>query len=190
MNCGRGELCHCFFWWEICPWVQHQFVDLDVAREAAAAYYSVTPANLWSRQDSLDSFLFEDHFHIGVAPADHIRRISFIIPRREDWFSASDPERLAIVCEYCKPLLKLRLKRGFQLDITWSLPEVVEGENLGVLRPIVDTLRGEGVIVTLRGRPYLIRDYRDISDFFDMPLDEWRTKWRIIAQDDNERRQA
>jgi hypothetical protein len=68
--------CRCFYWWQLPVWAQYQFVGVDTAKEAVAAYYRAMQSNrLGNRLDELEYFLTIDHFHLGVKPYDHIRRL-------------------------------------------------------------------------------------------------------------------
>ena len=120
------SLCCCFDWWELPTWVQHQFVGVDVAREATEAYYRNTRiTRLCSdRLDQLTSFLNTDHFNLGAKPADHIRRdelrlspSSHIKDRSGTSHYFETETGYELFEREMQSLLQIRVKNGFQLII-------------------------------------------------------------------------
>jgi hypothetical protein len=184
----RGRPCGCFHWWELPFWVQAKFVGLEVAKEAAAAYYrSGLPKSSSKQLEMLDNILSTDHFHVGVRPADHLRRfeIDLRMFNFEDYFSEDEYDDTWLqrteFKEQFPALLKLRLKRGFELVVqtTWS-PYTLHLMGLDLLNqmlPIVNTLSEAGTqFCVLAWHSFLEKNF-DVSDRFTLPSEQWVSKW-------------
>ncbi|KAH9863729.1 hypothetical protein J1614_009661 [Plenodomus biglobosus] len=89
-----GQPCDCFKWSDLPVGMRHQYVGTDVAKEVIAAYYRAIPSEQFSTQlDRLKDCLLMDHFHLGVIPADHIRRIELELNESDSMNTASYPPR-------------------------------------------------------------------------------------------------
>jgi hypothetical protein len=77
----KDSPCGCFRHYEVPVWVQHLSVGSATARETAAAYYkSMAPARL-EGITTIWPFQMTDHWHLGLTPANHIRRLSITVGR-------------------------------------------------------------------------------------------------------------
>jgi hypothetical protein len=79
-QCGASR-CLCFQYRTITLWVQDQFVGVDVAQEAAKAYYKLMPPARLKAISLIWPYLNTDHWHLGLVPANHIRRFSLTVNR-------------------------------------------------------------------------------------------------------------
>jgi hypothetical protein len=185
----RHEPCACFRWWQLPFWVQHQFVGFEVAKEAAAAYYRAgLPRRLSSGFSELDDMLSTDHFHLGVRPFDHLRRLELgLSVLKYTFFVGSGPEdhknsqrhQLDIIKTQSRALLKMRLKRGFELILktAWcrDLPEGLS--LLDEMPPVVNVLKLTGVSVRVMAwHAPSSKDY-DVSDYYTLPKEQWKSRW-------------
>jgi hypothetical protein len=185
----KGDSCRCFFWWDHPIWVQPAFVGQQVAKEAAAAYYRTTPMCMEQHFDvrDMETFMLHDRFHVDIRPADHLRQLQFWIESTEKnelgtWVDGCiSRDRLPDLVNYLKPLLKIRLKRGFRLTIHWSDLDMESGYELAALRPIVRPLRDAGAHVEVLSSIYGTRGAYDVSDFYELSLSEWQSKWQHAA---------
>jgi hypothetical protein len=180
----RHTSCACFRWWQLPFWVQHQFVGLEVAKEAAAAYYREgLPKHLSTRLDDLDAMPSVDHFHLGVKPTDHLRRLEldlsvfkygFVVGAGPGDHKKNQRHRLDIIEQQSFALLKTRLRRGFELILktAWcrDLPEGLS--LLDEMSPVVNVLKltGASVRVVAWHAPSS-KDY-DVSDYFTLPKEQ------------------
>lgn len=185
----KGDSCQCFFWWDLPLWVQPAFVGHQVAKEAAAAYYR-TMAQHWTSDldvQDMNSFMLHDRFHLGVRPADHLRQLQFWIESTEknelgDWLEGHiSRECLPDLEDYLRPLLEIRVKKGFTLVIRWSDQNMESGHKLEALRFIVRPLRDAGAHVKVMSFVYGMQDCHDVSDFYEMSWLEWHSKWQRAA---------
>jgi hypothetical protein len=184
----RDRPCRCFYWWELPFWVQAQFVGLEVAKEAAAAYYRSGVPTWFSEQlEMLDGMLSTDHFHLGVRPADHLRRFEIDLKMLafELNYSYGEHEDIdgirAAFKQQLPALLKLRMKRGFELALktSWSpySPRLIGVDILDDMLPIVTTLREAGTQICMLARHPVLEKNLDVSDYFTLPLEQWVPKW-------------
>jgi hypothetical protein len=181
----KGESCQCFFWWDFSIWVQPAFVGPQVAREAAAAYYRTLP--LWMKYldvHDMKSFMLHDQFHLDIRPADHLRQLYFWIEVTEmnELGHCFDRhvgrEFLPRLEEYLRPLMEIRLKKSFNLKIRWADEDMESGHKLEALRSLIRPLRDAGAHVQILSSVYGMHGLYDVSDFYELPLSEWQSKWQ------------
>ncbi|KAH7079945.1 hypothetical protein BKA63DRAFT_590186 [Paraphoma chrysanthemicola] len=158
------ESCQCFCLDELPHIVQHQIVGLEMAREVAIAYYKAMPDDrLGYDITTLATFLMKDHFHLGIVPADHMRRLHITI----------SPIRcpklvMQVHGEYCislegqqlakksmGSLAKIQQKDGFWLIITlgggiWGSRT---DQTMEAMRPVYKNLKQTGMRTHVYGRP-------------------------------------
>ena len=186
-KCGRDS-CRCFHWWELPLWVQHQHVGMDVAKEVAKAYYR----NMSGRQldahhlHELTNFLSEDHFHLGVKPLDHIRRLELSL--EEDSF-IKDEDRLEYFIQskdgqdtfqhHFETLLDVRVKKSFHLTIKlkWDGDHIYCMPALERSRKVVHALMKEGAKVTVLAFEMNYRKEYNVSDYYALAPEDWQEKW-------------
>ncbi|KAH7086252.1 hypothetical protein FB567DRAFT_527503 [Paraphoma chrysanthemicola] len=162
-SCDR-EPCQCFCLDELPHITQHQIVGLEMAREVAIAYYKAMPDDrLGYDITSLATFLTKDHFHLGIVPADHIRRLhitispvkcpKLVMHAHGEYCISLEGQQL--VKKSMGSLAKIQQKDGFQLCITlgdgiWaSRPE----QTMEALRPVYKNLKQAGMRIHVYGRP-------------------------------------
>jgi hypothetical protein len=171
--------CRCFDWWELPTWAQHQFVDMDTAREVAAAYYRlIQPKCLGKELHELQDFLSVDHFHLGVKPTDDIRRLEINLDTgRVD--STSFYEALLPLLEDDCVLYKVRAMRSFHLSfkLLWEGSHAQDTPVLQYTRPIVTKLQKAGAKVSLLAFQTTLRHTYDVSDYYTLNASDWATKW-------------
>ncbi|KAH7394520.1 hypothetical protein BKA66DRAFT_302971 [Pyrenochaeta sp. MPI-SDFR-AT-0127] len=192
------DACSCFYWWELPAWAQHQFVGLEVAKEVVVAYYrAMRPVRITNQLGQLADFLYIDHFHLGVKPADHIRRLELNLHQspidyHKDYLSLlAGGEVLQVYEQNLKALLDVRIKRGFQLSfkIFWHGHGVTYNLALKQFHHIADKFKEAGASVTVLAWHTYLRKIYDASDYFTMPQTQWVTKWSgKIRQDIRNRR--
>ncbi|KAI4916546.1 hypothetical protein J4E85_010202 [Alternaria conjuncta] len=184
----RGDSCRCFHWWELPLWVQHQYVGMDVAVEVAKAYYR----NMSGRQlnayhlHELTDFLSEDHFHLGVKPLDHIRRLELSL---EEYAFLQDEGQMEHsiqtkngqdIFQHCfEGLLDVRVKKGFHLTIKlqWDGDHIYCMPALERSLKVVHTLMKEGAKVTVLAFEMNYRKEYNVSDYYALSQEDWQAKW-------------
>lgn len=125
----EGKRCQCFKFDEMPLYVQHQVVGINVAREVVTAYYkTMYPESLEYDIHDLHTFLTRDHFHLGLIPADHIRRLCILISPvhnsglamqiQGNTLLSSDGQH--VVRTSLKALSLVPNKKGFRLNIVFS----------------------------------------------------------------------
>ena len=153
-----------FHWKRMTLWTLPPFVGLDIAKEAAAVYYSKLPASIVSGSHIhlLEKFLTVDHLFLDITPADHIRHLNLTIsPNQCGSLSTSLSARqissagLSIVQRNLKALRKLRFKNDFRLTITIVRdlrgPDMVKV--VQAIGPICRQLKADGVKIIIWGYP-------------------------------------
>jgi hypothetical protein len=167
--------------------VRREFVGLDVAKETVATYYRTVGLPRTVYYYEIKFQLLRDHFHIGVLPVDHIRRIEHEIDDVvKDIFENRDEARQLYIVDCYRQLDKIRQKNGFILSLRseWGVIVAPYYSVLNHLRPIFMNFRDSGAIVSLVvTHEYTGKDY-DISDIIGMEINEWEEKWRNILRDD------
>jgi hypothetical protein len=181
-------------------WLQHQFVGVEVAQEAAASYYrSVHPIRYSTMIYSLEGLLSNDHFHLGVVPFQHVRRLKIAmgkhtyLPLRGDLacYDSTHPTQT----EWIIPaLLKIRVKSGFHLTLetTWN-GELPDGLiQLDRMRAVLKELQAADAKVTITAFHDRLQKSYDISDLLvgwpDLPQWEWEKQWRARVRKDLKRK--
>lgn len=169
------DTCRCFGWWELPCWAHHECVGMDVATEVVKAYYrntrslSVEPDHL----EDLTNLLYRDHFHLGVKPLDHIRRLEIplgqdvLIGRGEKTsYNLQSMESLETFQYHFEVLLDVRVKKGFQLTIllTWHSFYIYYMPALERSRAVVNKLLMEDAKVTVRAWETRGFEEYDLSD--------------------------
>ena len=187
VNCGRDS-CRCFHWWELPLWVQHQYVGMDVAKEVAKAYYCIMSGRQLDANHlhELTDFLSEDHFHLGVKPLDHIRRLelsfgeeAYIQDERRLKHSFQTKNGQDIFQHCFEELLDLRVKKGFHLTIKlqWDGAYIYCMPALERSRKVVRALMKEGAKVTVLAFEMNYRKEYNVSDYYALSQEDWQAKW-------------
>ena len=184
----RGDSCRCFHWWELPLWAQHQYVGMDVAKEVAKAYYRIMSGRQLDvhQLHELTNFLSEDHFHLGVKPLDHIRRLELSL---REYAYIQDEGRILHsiqtkngqdIFQHCfEELLDVRVKKGFHLTIKleWNDAHIYCMPALERSRKVVHALMKEGAKVTLLAREMDYRKEYNVSDYYALSQEDWQAKW-------------
>jgi hypothetical protein len=193
------DTCRCFDWWELPCWADHECVGMDVATEVVKAYYrstrslSVEPDHL----ENLTDLVYRDHFHLGVKPLDHIRRLE--IPLRQNVFigrgeqtryKLQSMEGLETFQYHFEVLLNVRVKKGFQLRIllTWHSFHIYCMPALERSREVVNKLLMEDAKVTVRACDTRGFGEYDVSDYYTLSSIDWQKKWIWKVQKDRRRK--
>ncbi|KAF2820696.1 hypothetical protein CC86DRAFT_116706 [Ophiobolus disseminans] len=155
--------CNCFHCDELPLFIQHDLVGMDMAREVAAAYYRAMPPDRFKFDiTSLRYYLMEDHFHLGVVPAEHIRRLRIIVSPVECAELAEEiNEKICIsargqelVDANLQELDVIRYKYGFRLTVV--LGSGISGawtdSTMEAFRDTYDMLTAAGVRFRVYGR--------------------------------------
>jgi hypothetical protein len=179
--------CTCFSDSELPVCVRRDFVGLDVAKEVVASYYGTFGMHLGcSFSAFFDDHLFEDHFHVGVLPVDHVRQVEIDVGSWDNWLHGTGAVCMEMFEYYHERLDKIRLKRGLQISLrsNWNRIIVFGYSKAKGLCNFFADLRESGAIVSLLVyHRYTSKKY-DITDIFDMEIYEWEEKWRHILRDD------
>ncbi|KAL1795291.1 hypothetical protein ACET3X_007107 [Alternaria dauci] len=190
--------CRCFDWWELPCWADHQCVGMDVAIEVVKAYYrntrslSVEPDHF----EDLTALVSRDHFHLGVKPLDHIRRL--IVPFCHEVLIEQGKQRnnnlqslagLDNFQHHLEVLLDVRVKKGFELTIllTWHAFFIYCMPALERSRTVVDKLLMEGVKVTILAWDTEGAQEYDVSDYYTLSSVDWQRKWIWKVKKDHRR---
>jgi hypothetical protein len=173
-----GDCCDCFMWWELPLWVQHQFVGFEVAREVATAYYRIGPSKRFSYQKNLRAILLKDLFHLGIKPADHLRRLEI------DLDGYNTHAQVVALEKQLPSLLELRLKKGFDLVLKTRLLSQPR-KTLHVLDkmvPVVTELKqaGANVCASSTVRPYEFRP--NVPNILILTSEQWTPTWRATLE--------
>jgi hypothetical protein len=182
------DACRCFQWWKLPFWVQHQYVGMDVAVEVAKAYYRNALAFRLGPKylEDLTGMLSQDHFHLGIKPADHIRRLE--IPLHPHAWIEDDKKRtyriegmhgLDVFQRRFEVLLDVRVKLGFHLIIR-LLSDGFLVDSISALersRSVVNKLLEEGATVTVLASDTLSDKEHDVTDYYMLSLVDWQKKW-------------
>jgi hypothetical protein len=170
-----GDCCDCFKWWELPLWVQHQFVGFEVAQEVAAAYYRIGPSNHFGHQENLRTMLSNDLFHLGIKPANQLRRLEI------DLEEYNTPAELVALEEQLPSLLELRLKKGFDLVIMtrWHSRPCKTLRVLDKMVPVVTELKKAGVNVRAVAS-HLVFGKLDMPNILTLTSEQWIPTWRGI----------
>jgi hypothetical protein len=179
--------CTCFSDSELPVCLRRDFVGLDVAKEAVASYYGTCVIHLGCGFSTFfDDYLFEDHFHVGVLPVDHIRQIEIDVGSWDNWLNGTGAGCLETFESYRGKLDKIRLKRGLQISLrsNWHHIIVFGYSKVKGLCKLFTDLRESGAIVSLLVHHRYTNKKYDITDIFDMEIHEWEEKWRHILRDD------
>lgn len=193
----KGNDCNCFRWWQLPAWVQHQFVGLEVAKEAVAAYYrAMQPNRIGNQLGQLEGFLSIDHFHLGIKPADHIRRLELNLDQPHIDIKIGrrclleSQEGLRFLDRNLQALLDIRVKRGFQLSLKliWHGTVLPYNSALRTSRSVAEKLTEAGAIVKILARHTHLHKTYDVSDYFQSSRTEWETKWSNKIRKDIDRR--
>jgi hypothetical protein len=196
----EGEVCQCFSWRDYSIWLQPRFVGMQVAMEAAAAYYRIMPVVNPRSLQHLRNYLVNDQFHLGVRPVDHVRRIYLTIT--PSVMARQSPNRGPTSTDYLlRPSTPLHVLREIPvktslhlvLRMYWCLGDT--GAYLEALRPVVGELKDAGarvqVLTPIRLRDYFTgragvefdgKKHFDTSDYYDLPLEEWKVVWENISE--------
>lgn len=193
------DICRCFDWWELPCWAHHECVGMDVATEVVKAYYrntrslSVEPDHL----ENLTDLVCRDHFHLGVKPLDHIRRLEIplhqdvLIGRGEQTrYKLQSMEGLEIFQYHLEVLLDVRVKKGFQLTIllTWQSFHIYCMPALERSRAVVNKLLMEDAEVTVRAWETRGFEEYDVSDYYTLSSVDWQKKWIWKVKKDHRRK--
>jgi hypothetical protein len=196
----EGEVCQCFSWRDYSIWLQPRFVGMQVAMEAAAAYYRVMPIENPRSLQHLHNYLVNDQFHLGVRPVDHVRRIYLTI--NSTVMALRSPDRDTTSTDYLlRPSTPLHVLREIPVKMVFHLVLRMECRSadteayLEALRPVVGELKDAGarvqVMTPIRPRVNLTghagvdfdgRKHFDTSDYYDLPLEEWKVVWENISE--------
>lgn len=173
--------CRCYLLSDLPVWVFPQFMGDQVATEAAESYYRVKHmAVAADGLPDLEAFLANDHLHMGIKPSNFMRQLSLHIETTEEnelgYMDIEDFDKLKM---YLKPLLDLRLKQGFHLDFLIVGEGDMPIDVLEALRFVVVPFKTAGSIVKVKLNTYQGFD-DEISDFYDVPIDEWVNKREAI----------
>jgi hypothetical protein len=196
-----GEVCHCFSWSNFSIWLQPRFVGMQVATEAVAAYYRVMQPDKPRYLQHLHDCLVNDHFHLGVRPVDHVRRIhlnmdpSVLAPHSPNRDPTSTGTPLDVLRE-------IPIKSNFHLTLRMNRALCSTAPHLESLRSVICELKDAGarvqIMTPIRPRnPFGVNQgvryegwkHFDISDYYDMPFDEWKVMWENISDAELAKRQ-
>jgi hypothetical protein len=166
---------------------------MQVATEAAAAYYRFMQPDKPRYLQHLHDCLLNDHFHLGVRPVDHVRRIhlnmdpSILAPRSPNRDPTSTGTPLDVLRE-------IPIKSNFHLTLRMNRALGNTAPHLESLRPVICELKDAGACVQILtpsrasnpfgvnpGVRYEGRKHFDISDYFDKPFEEWKVMWENIS---------
>jgi hypothetical protein len=141
----------------------------------------------------MDGMLSVDHFHLGVKPADHVRRLELDFGEFKYHFvvSAGAEEhnnrcrRLETVKKQTQALLSLRVKRGFELVLKTSwhdqFPEALS--LLDELSPVINVLKLTGARVRVMAWHFHLEKHYDVAGYFSLPAEQWKAKWWAMMMD-------
>lgn len=155
--------------------VQVPYVGTTIAKEAALAYYRSSLIVIRNQQVlRLSHILLHDAFNLGITPADHIRHLELDLTAFDD-----DEVQLALFSTELPALLLLRHKATLHLRLKlkrkWRGHMRLEADFRDV-GPVLRELRDGGAGVEIM--VYLgCRHGYDVSDYFDMPVEQWARKW-------------
>ena len=158
-----------------------------VATEVVKAYYrstrslSVEPDHL----EDLTDLVYRDHFHLGVKPLDHIRRLE--IPLRQDVLigrgeqtrcKLQSTEGLETFRYHLEVLLNVRVKKGFQLTIllTWHAFHIYCMPALERSRAVVNKSLTEDAKVSVLAWDIEGLEEYDVSDYYTLSSVDWQKK--------------
>jgi hypothetical protein len=170
-----------------------------VATEVVKAYYrstrslSVEPDHL----EDLTDLVYRDHFHLGVKPLDHIRRLE--IPLRQDVLigrgeqtrcKLQSTEGLETLRYHLEVLLNVRVKKGFQLTIllTWHAFHIYCMPALERSRAVVNKSLTEDAKVSVLAWDIEGLEEYDVSDYYTLSSVDWQKKWIWKVQKDHRRK--
>jgi len=134
----------------------------------------------------LTNFLSEDHFHLGVKPLDHIRRLELSL---QEYAYIQDEGQMQHsiqtkngqdIFQHCfEELLDVRVKKGFHLTIKlqWNGAEIYCMPALERTRKVVHALMKEGAKVTLIARDIDYHKEYNVSDYYTLAPEDWQGKW-------------
>ena len=190
-----GDNCRCFLWWELPLWVQHQYVGMDVAKEVTKAYYRKMSGRQLDANNlhELTHFLSKDHFHLGVKPLDHIRRLELTLAPDatiQDGGRSKDPIQskggLDVFQHHLEKLLDVRVKKGFHLTIKleWNGALIYCTPVLQRSRRVVNALMKEGVVVTVVVWEKSQQEEYIVSDYYALAPEAWQAKWIKKVRED------
>ncbi|CAN9402463.1 unnamed protein product [Alternaria alternata] len=174
-------------------------VGMYVATEVVKAYYrstrslSVEPDHL----EDLTDLVYRDHFHLGVKPLDHIRRLE--IPLRQDVLigrgeqtrcKLQSTEGLETFRYHLEVLLNVRVKKGFQLTIllTWHAFHIYCMPALERSRAVVNKSLTEDAKVSVLAWDIEGLEEYDVSDYYTLSSVDWQKKWIWKVQKDHRRK--
>ncbi|KAF2853554.1 hypothetical protein T440DRAFT_476800 [Plenodomus tracheiphilus IPT5] len=154
-----GKVCNCFKWSSLPNWMRHQYVGIQVAKEVVAAYYRAMPLEQLSIPlDRLRDVLLIDHFHLGVRPVDHIRRIKISLHDEDICHGVGwdcrriDMTGMQMLKLNLSALLDVRLKSALKLSVHTTRPYALHFKyfpSLNVFRPIGIELKHAGAEIEL-----------------------------------------
>jgi hypothetical protein len=182
VKCGASR-CRCFHYRTITLWVQHQFVGVDVAQEAAKAYYKHMPPARLKDISLIRPFLNTYHWHLGLIPANHIQRLTLTVDR-EALTSVSMIRSLSrdgypTIRLHFDCLRKLRLKHNFLLSLTFKKDASGHYTETGLkyFSQVHGDLSDAGAKIEVYGYPDNTRDFMSfplrIDCYYDMSKEEW-----------------
>jgi hypothetical protein len=126
----------------------------------------------------LHKALTSDRFHLDVIPANHVRRL------RLD-FGAQVSGRALLALEEClKALFEVSGKHNFELEFIYELGSRIV-PRLEALRNVVVPPQEAGARVKVTSKIYGSHSAQDVSDYFVIPFEEWKAKWKSIAKADS-----
>jgi len=143
--------------------MQRQIVGMEMARELAAAYYaSIPPDRLGHDIARLDDFLLQDHFHIGIVPAEHMRHLRIeISPLKCKKLSTVYNDKIEIsnagheiIGTALQYLDRVQHKVGFRLTIVFGpgVSGASTEDTMEKFREVCEKLTKEGVLFRVYGR--------------------------------------
>ncbi|KAH7390942.1 hypothetical protein DE146DRAFT_758381 [Phaeosphaeria sp. MPI-PUGE-AT-0046c] len=177
----KEEPCQCYMLSDLPVWVFPLYVGFQVATEAAEAHYRVK--YMVVEADSLpdmEAFLTNDHLHMGIKPADHLRCLELQIQATEtNELGYEDIEDFAKLKRYLRPLLEIQRKEGFHLNFVLEREGDMPLNALEALKFVVVPFRNAGAIVKITS--CFFEDLDDnVSDFYDMSVETWKVKRQMI----------
>lgn len=169
-------------------WMPPQYVGIEVARESAAAYYRLIDPLITNAQlGELANFLGNDHFNMGVTPANHLRRLHLNLYNSDVYLLDGTlttfeygSQATQHVHDWLRSLLLIKKKMGFKLTVSATWQNFIRPSSDAFARTLVPLLlemRNEGASITVRvwDAPYV--KTHDISDFLDLPQQDWCETW-------------
>lgn len=124
---------------------------------------------------SLHKALTSDRFHLDVIPASHVRRF------RLDLRAQVSGQALLALEERLKAVLEVSEKHNFELELIYELGNRIV-PRLEALRNVVVPLKMAGARIKVRSKIYGSHTEHDVSDYFGMPFEEWKAKWKSVAK--------